>query len=90
LEVAVPAERKSRLRDAAERHHVAILGGPVLDPTADSCRTALDDGVRVFCLGVDIRGFRRFCEETVSALHTAVSGTHLTRAASPPSGFPGR
>ena len=79
-----------RVRDAAERHHVAILGGPVLDPTADACRTALQDGVRVFCLGLDILGFRRFCEDTASALHTAVNGTHLTRSTPPPSGFPDR
>jgi 2-keto-3-deoxy-L-rhamnonate aldolase RhmA len=79
-----------RVRATAERHHVAILGGPVLDPTADGCRKALENGVRVFCLGLDILGFRRFCEDTVSALHTAVNGTHLTRSIPPPSGFPGR
>jgi 2-keto-3-deoxy-L-rhamnonate aldolase RhmA len=33
---------------------------------------------------------RRFCEDTASALHTAVNGTHLTRSTPPPSGFPGR
>jgi 2-keto-3-deoxy-L-rhamnonate aldolase RhmA len=79
-----------RVLEAAERHNVAILGGPVLDPTADGCRKALQDGVRVFCLGLDILGFRRFCEDTVTALNTAVRETGLTRSAAPASGFPGR
>jgi 2-keto-3-deoxy-L-rhamnonate aldolase RhmA len=79
-----------QVREAAERHDVAILGGPVLDPTADGCRKAIEDGVRVFCLGLDILGFRRFCEDTVGALHTAVAGSRLTRATPPPSGFPNR
>lgn len=79
-----------RVREAAERRGVAILGGPVLDPTADGCRKALADGVRVFCLGLDILGFRRFCEDTVTALNTAVSGTGLSRPAAPASGFPAR
>jgi 2-keto-3-deoxy-L-rhamnonate aldolase RhmA len=47
---------------AADRHGVAVMGGPVLDPSVEGCTSALDDDVRVFCLGLDVMGFRRFCE----------------------------
>jgi 2-keto-3-deoxy-L-rhamnonate aldolase RhmA len=83
-------EAYRQVRAAADRHGVAILGGPVLDPTADGCRKALQDGVRVFCLGLDVLGFRRFCEDTVGALHDAVSDSEYTRPTPPPSGFPAR
>jgi hypothetical protein len=66
-----------------------VMGGPVLEPTTESCRNALDDGVSVFCLGLDILGFRRFCEDTVQALDSALPGTAYTRPAAPASGFPG-
>lgn len=52
------------VKKAADQHDVAILGGPVLDPTQQGCRKAIEDGVRVFCLGLDVLGFRRFCEDT--------------------------
>jgi hypothetical protein len=66
------------------------MGGPVLDPTVDGCRKALEDGITAFCLGLDILAFRRVCEDTVSALDKAVSDSPLIRAATPPSGFPAR
>ena len=72
---------------AAKRHGVAVIGGPVLDPTPAACRKALDDGIRVFCLGLDTLGFRRFCEQTVNALNVGVAGTDFKRAEAPPSGF---
>lgn len=78
------------VKAAADRHDVAILGGPVLDPTMESCRKAIEDGVRVFCLGLDILAFRRFCEETITALHSATKGTTLKRAAPPASAFAAR
>jgi len=78
-----------RVREAAKRHGVAVMGGPVLEPTTESCRDALDDGVSIFCLGLDILGFRRFCEDTVQALDSALRGTAYTRPAAPASGFPG-
>jgi 2-keto-3-deoxy-L-rhamnonate aldolase RhmA len=71
----------SRVRAAAKRHKVALMGGPVLEPTTDACRAALEDGVSVFCLGLDILAFRRFCEDTVAALGTAVTGTRYSRSA---------
>jgi hypothetical protein len=64
-----------------------VIGGPILDPTPESCRKALDDGVRVFCLGLDILGFRRFCEQTVSALNLGMEGSGYSRPDAPASGF---
>jgi 2-keto-3-deoxy-L-rhamnonate aldolase RhmA len=78
-----------KVLDAAKRHGVAVIGGPVLDPNPAACRKALEDGVRVFCLGLDTLGFRRFCEQTVAALNEGVAGTGFIRAATPDSGFPG-
>ncbi len=72
---------------AAKRHDVAVIGGPILDPTPASCRKALDDGISVFCLGLDTLGFRRFCEATVAALNEGVEGSDWRRASAPASGF---
>lgn len=77
-----------KVKDAARRHDVALMGGPILDPTPDSCARAIEDGIRVFCLGIDVMAFRGVCENTVSALDAAVAGTGLTRPAAPLSGFP--
>ncbi|WP_092124282.1 HpcH/HpaI aldolase family protein [Bradyrhizobium erythrophlei] len=74
----------------AKRHGVAVVGGPILDPTPESCRKSLDDGITVFCLGLDTLGFRRFCEQTVEALNAGIEGTNYRRAPAPDSGFPGR
>ncbi len=76
------------VKDAARRHGVALMGGPILDPTPDSCARAIEDGIRVFCLGLDVMVFRRVCENTVSALDAAVAGTAWTRPVAPSSGFP--
>jgi 2-keto-3-deoxy-L-rhamnonate aldolase RhmA len=76
-----------KVLEAAKRHGVSVIGGPVLDPTPASCRKALDDGINVFCLGLDTLGFRRFCEQTVAALNEGVAGTDFTRAPAPESGF---
>lgn len=76
------------VKDAAKRHGVALMGGPILDPTHDSCAKALDDGIRVFCLGIDVMAFRSVCERTVAALDSAVAGTSFTRPPAPESGFP--
>jgi 2-keto-3-deoxy-L-rhamnonate aldolase RhmA len=79
-----------KVLDAAKRHNVAVIGGPVLDPTPETCRKSLDDGVTVFCLGLDTLGFRRFCEQTVDALHRGVEGSTHTRPVPPASGFHAR
>jgi 2-keto-3-deoxy-L-rhamnonate aldolase RhmA len=78
---------------AAERHGVAVMGGPVLQPTPEACAKAVDDGIRVFCLGLDIMGFRNYCESTVSSLNAGLSLSEgaggWTRPPAPASGFPG-
>jgi 2-keto-3-deoxy-L-rhamnonate aldolase RhmA len=90
LESPLVQDAYRRVRDAAKRHGVAVMGGPVLEPTPEGCRRALEDGVSVFCLGLDILGFRRFCEDTVQALDAALAGTAYSRPPAPESGFPGR
>jgi 2-keto-3-deoxy-L-rhamnonate aldolase RhmA len=81
LESPLVQDAYRRVRDAAKRHGVAVMGGPVLDPTADACRRALEDGVSVFCLGLDILAFRRFCEDTVQAVDAALVGSAYSRPA---------
>ena len=78
-----------KVLDAAKRHNVAVIGGPVLDPKPASCRKALDDGVSVFCLGLDVLGFRRICEQYVGALNEGLNGTDFKRPRAPASGFKG-
>ncbi|WP_022891295.1 HpcH/HpaI aldolase family protein [Agromyces subbeticus] len=78
-----------RVVEAAKRHGVLVIGGPVLEPSVDACRAAIDAGVDVFCLGLDIMAFRRVAEQTVNLVHEAVQGTEFSRAEPPMSGFPG-
>ena len=74
---------------AAKRHGVAVVGGPVLSPTAEGCRHALEDGVTVFALGLDTMGFRAWCEDTVNALADGVAESDdWSRPPVPISGFP--
>ncbi|MEA2293274.1 MAG: hypothetical protein QOE86_913 [Solirubrobacteraceae bacterium] len=61
-----------RVLAAAKDHGVGVVGGPVLEPTAETCREALEDGVTVFCLGLDVLGFRRYCEDTVDAFRAGI------------------
>lgn len=77
-----------KVKEAAKRHGVALLGGPILDPTVDSCAKALEDGITVFCLGLDVMAFRRVCENTVRSLNEAVDRSAYSRPPAPPSGFP--
>jgi 2-keto-3-deoxy-L-rhamnonate aldolase RhmA len=77
-----------RVLTSAKQHGVAVVGGPVLTPTAADCRQALEDGVTVFCLGLDSMGFRAWCEDTVNALADGVAGsTEWSRPPMPASGF---
>lgn len=73
---------------AAKKHGVAVIGGPVLTPNAQDCRQALQDGVTIFCLGLDSLGFRMFCEQTVRALADATASSQWSRPPVPASGFP--
>jgi 2-keto-3-deoxy-L-rhamnonate aldolase RhmA len=73
---------------AATKHKVAVIGGPVLAPTAEACHKALQDGVTVFCLGLDSMAFRSWCEWTVRAVAEGVEGvSEWTRPPVPESGF---
>ncbi len=76
-----------RVRDAAKRHGVALMAGSVTGPTATSCATAIEDGVRMFCIGLDVMGFRAHCEEIVQALNTAITGSTFSRPTAPDSGL---
>jgi len=81
-------EAYAKVLAAAKKHGVHVIGGPVLDPTPEGCRKALQDGVSVLTLGLDTLGFRRFCEQTVAATNAGVEGTGWMRPSAPPSGFP--
>lgn len=81
-------EAYRKVMDAARRHGVHVMGGPVLAPTPEACRKALEDGVTIMCLGLDTMAFRSWCESTVNALNAGVEGTGFTRPPAPPSGFP--
>ena len=81
-------EAYKKVMAAAKRHGVAVMGGPVLAPTPAACRKAIDDGITIFCLGLDTMAFRSWCENTVDALNAGLEGTGFTRAPAPPSGFP--
>jgi 2-keto-3-deoxy-L-rhamnonate aldolase RhmA len=76
-----------KVQAAADRHGVAVMGGPVLDPNVDGCKSALEDGVKVFCLGLDVMGFRRFCEHTVRIAGESVHGSAYTRPETPAPDF---
>lgn len=73
--------------ETAKRHNVAVMGGPVLDPTPEACRKALDAGVTIMCLGLDTMVFRKSCENIVEALNAGVTGATFQRAPAPASGF---
>jgi len=77
-----------RVMAVARQHDVAVIGGPVLAPTPAACRKAIEDGVSIFCLGLDTMAFRSWCEGAVSALFEGAAGTGLSRPPIAPSGFP--
>src|SRR5712672_1510936 len=72
---------------AADRHGVAVMGGPVLDPSVDGCKSAPQDGVKVFRLGLNVMGFRRFCEHTAGIAGAWVHGSAYTRPETPTPDF---
>lgn len=73
-------EAYAKVIAAAKRHDVAIVGGPVLGGDADACRKALDDGITVFSVGLDIIGFRKYCEQLSSAVTGGLEATTHRRA----------
>ena len=80
-------EAYRKVMETAKCHGVHVVGGPVLSPTPAACRKALEDGVTVFCLGLDTMSFRQVCESYVAALNTGVENSEFRRAPAPPSGF---
>ena len=64
---------------AGAEHNVAVIGGPVLAADPDSCRQAIEAGVRVFSLGLDSVVFRSACQAMADALDTGAHGTKFTR-----------
>ncbi|WP_229715181.1 HpcH/HpaI aldolase family protein [Subtercola lobariae] len=77
-----------RVKAAAKANGVVLLGGPIIDPTAASCATALEEDIGVLCLGLDVMAFRKICEQAVTAANTAVAAsTRFSRPPAPASGF---
>jgi hypothetical protein len=64
---------------AGAKHNVAVIGGPVLAADPDSCRQAIEAGVRVFSIGLDAVVFRSACQAMADALDTGVRGTKFSR-----------
>lgn len=80
-----------RVKAAAKANGVVLLGGPIINPTAEGCATALQEDIGVLCLGIDVMAFRAACEAAVAAANTAVEASSIySRPAAPPSGFPSR
>ena len=65
--------------ETAKRHHVAVIGGPILSADAEGCKKALEDGITMFSLGLDALGFRTYCQQMVNALDQGVAGSAYTR-----------
>jgi 2-keto-3-deoxy-L-rhamnonate aldolase RhmA len=82
----------TRVKAAARANNVVLLGGPIINPTAEGCATALAEDIGVLCLGIDVMAFRKVCEDAVAAADTAVAGSggRFTRPEAPLSGLPGR
>jgi 2-keto-3-deoxy-L-rhamnonate aldolase RhmA len=77
-----------RVKAAAKAHDVVLLGGPIIDPTEQSCATALEEDIGVLCLGLDVMAFRKICEQAVAAADAAVAQSdRYTRRPAPASGF---
>jgi hypothetical protein len=68
----------------AVRMDLAPMTLAVLDTAA---RLVAFAGVKVFCLGLDVMGFRRFCEHTVRIARDSVQGTAYTRPETPAPDF---
>ena len=82
-------EAQRKVFAAAERHGVAMIGGPIFNPTPQSCSKALADGISILCIGLDTMAFRQLCETTVAAANAAVQANPTyNRPPPPPSGFP--
>jgi 2-keto-3-deoxy-L-rhamnonate aldolase RhmA len=79
-------EASRKFLDATARRDVVIVGGPEV-ATPEACRKALDEGTKIFSLGLDTLGFQLFCEQTVAAVNAGVEGTQFKRASPPADHF---
>lgn len=80
-----------RVKAAAAANGVVLLGGPIMDPSEAGCVRALDDGIGVLCVGIDVMAFRRACEYAITNTNAAVAASgRYTRPEAPVSGFPSR
>ena len=67
----------------------AVIGGPIFNPTPESCSQALNDGISILCIGLDVMAFRQLCETAVSAANAGVKANpSFNRPPAPPSAFP--
>jgi 2-keto-3-deoxy-L-rhamnonate aldolase RhmA len=74
---------------AAKRHGVSLIGGPILNPSPETCARAIKEGISVLCIGLDVLAFRQLCETAVSAANAAVAADPAHhRPPAPPSAFP--
>ena len=74
---------------AAQKNDVALIGGPILKPTAETCAKAIENGISILCIGLDTLAFRLLCEATVAAANDGVKAVPgWNRPPAPPSGFP--
>ena len=82
-------EAQRQVFAAAKRHDVAMIGGPIFNPTPESCAQAIENGITVLCLAIDTMAFRQLCENTIAAANAGVaSNAGFNRPPAPPSGFP--
>jgi 2-keto-3-deoxy-L-rhamnonate aldolase RhmA len=65
---------------SARAHGVAVVGGPVLGGNADACRQALEEGITIFIMGLDVVTFRKTCEQTSAAVSAGIEGSDYTRS----------
>jgi hypothetical protein len=63
-----------------------MAGGPMV-ATPEACRKTLDQGIKIFSLGLDTLGFQQFCEQTVAAVNAGVKGTQFKRGSPPADHF---
>lgn len=74
---------------AAREHGVGLIGGPILNPSPETCAKAIEDGISVLCIGLDVLAFRQLCETAVAAANAAVEADPAHhRPPAPPSAFP--
>ena len=82
-------DAQERVYAAAQEHGVALIGGPILNPSPETCAKAIEEGISVLCIGIDVLACRSVCESTVTSAMTAIeASTNYHHRAVPPSGFP--